>query len=416
MVKYWKKAPVAALMSLSLAVVPAFSQAPPAAPAAPAPSAATSAPASKNFSQEQLDQMLASIALYPDSLLSQVLMASTYPLEVVEAARWAKEHASLKGDALQNALKDQKWDESVKSLAAFPDVLERMNKDLSWTQQLGDAFLGQQQQVMDTVQNLRKKAQAAGNLETNAQQKVVVENNYITVEPANPQVVYVPTYNPTVVYGTWWWPAYPPYYPPYWTYPGAAFVRGFAWGVGIAAGAALWGGFNWNNHDVNINVNKYNNFNKTNISNGKWQHNAAHREGVPYRDNGSRQKYGAQDRAAAQSRDQFRGRDSSLGGQGLDNRQDLNRQAQSGNFNRDAGNRGGGGDFGQNRGAQSNAVGNRASDRGGSFNAGNGAQAREYSNRGQSSMGNRSMSSGGARAGGGGARGGGGGGRGGGRR
>jgi hypothetical protein len=197
----------------------------------------------------------------------------------------------------------------VKSLCAF-QVLDRMNKDIAWTQKLGDAFLGQPEQVMDTVQSLRKRADAAGNLKTNEQQKVTVDNNYITVEPANPQVIYVPTYQPTVVYGVWPYPAYPPYYPPYWVAPGAAFINGVFWGVGIAAGAALWGGFNWNNHDVNINVNRYNNFNRTNISNSNWQHNAAHREGVPYRDNASRQKYGNVDRQAAQAREQFRGRES----------------------------------------------------------------------------------------------------------
>jgi hypothetical protein len=375
-------------------------------PAAPAP---TPPGSGETFKQEQLDQMLAPIALYPDALLSQVLMASTYPLEIVEAARWLEQNKALKGDALSDALKSQPWDESVKSLTAFPEVLDRMNQDIAWTQKLGDAFLGQQQQVMDTVQGLRKKADAAGNLKSNEQQKVTVENSYITVEPANPQVIYVPTYQPTVVYGAWPYPAYPPYYPPYWAAPGAAFVNGVFWGVGIAAGAALWGGFNWNNHDVNINVNRYNNFNHTNISNSNWQHNVAHREGVPYRDNASRTKYGNVDRQAAQAREQFRGHEGSLGGGGLNDRAGLQNAA----ANRGAGGAAGNRDLGTQVGGA--ATRDAGGGRGGGLNVGNGSQAHDFSNRGNASMGNRSFSSSGgaaARGGGGMARGGGGGGRG----
>jgi Protein of unknown function (DUF3300) len=397
------------------------------------PAASPAGGGGQAFKQEELDAILAPIALYPDSLLSQVLMASTYPLEIVEASRWAEQNKGLKGDALQSALQAQKWDESVKSLCAFPEVLDRMNKDLAWTQKLGDAFLGDQKRVMDTVQSLRQKAQANDSLKTNEQQKVVVENNYITIEPANPQVIYVPTYQPTVVYGAWPYPAYPPYYPPYWATPGAAFVRGVAWGAGVAAGAALWGGFNWNHGDVNINVNRYNNFNRTNIQNNNWQHNAAHREGVPYRDSAARQKYGNYDRQAAQAREQFRGREGSLGGGGLNDRTGLQSAAnpgvggresgQLGGANRDlAANRGGsggslsanrgggGGDFGANRGragGSANLGANRGSGGGGGgggFNVSNGAQTRDFSNRGNASMGNRSFSGGGggARAGGGG--------------
>ena len=367
--------------------------------------AAAPAASGQTFKQEELDAMLAPIALYPDALLSQVLMASTYPLEIVEAARWAGQNKGLQGDALQSALKSQSWDESVKSLAAFPEVLDRLNKDLAWTQKLGDAFLGQQQQVMATVQSLRKKADTAGNLKTNEQQKVVVENNYITIEPANPQVVYVPVYQPTVVYGPWPYAAYPPYYPPYWATPGAAFVRGVFWGAGVAAGAAMWGGFNWNRGDVNINVNRYNNFNRTNIQNNTWQHNNAHRGGVPYRDNAARQQYGRHDRQAAQAREQFRGREGSLGGGGLGDRAGLQSAANRGAGNRDLGaNRGAGGgnrDFGANRGGGGRDSG---SNRGGGFNVGNGGQAREVSNRGNASMGGRNFGGGGGgtRAGGGG--------------
>lgn len=411
------------------------------------------------FSQGELESMLAPIALYPDALLSQLMMASTYPLEVVEAARWRKQNASLKDKALEDALQKQTWDESVKSLTAFPDVLDRMNQDLAWTQKLGDAFLAQQDQVMDTIQALRAKAKSAGNLESNDKQKVEVQKadntQYIVIEPANPQVVYVPTYQPSVVYGAWGYPAYPPYYPSYWYPPGAAFVGGVFWGVGIAAGAALWGGWGWNNHSVNVNVNRYNNFNRTNISNGNWNHNVNHRGAVPYRDAGSRDRYRQDDGQAAQAREQFRGRSDSVGGAGLNDRQGLN-EAQRDHANRGganaatrdvAGNRGNSGagnrdhasagtrDLASNRGNANPGTrdvsgdrgnagaasrnmselgsGNRAassSSRDNAFSGGNGAHAREASSRGHSSL------SGGARGGGGAHRGGGGGGRGGGRR
>ena len=140
----------------------------------------------------------------------QILMASTYPLEVVQAGRWTKANQNLKGDALTAALEKENWDASVKSLVNFPQVLDLMNEKLDWTQKLGDAFLAQQKDVMDTVQKLREKAGAQGNLKSSEQQKVIVEKETqtIVIEPANPQVVYVPTYNPTVVYGTWWYPSY----------------------------------------------------------------------------------------------------------------------------------------------------------------------------------------------------------------
>ena len=322
------------ILSLAIAAPPALQ-----AQTAPSAPAAAAAPAAAPYTQGELEQMLAPIALYPDALLSQMLMASTYPLEIVEAARWRKENASLQGDALQSALESQPWDASVKSLTAFPDVLERMNKDLAWTQKLGDAFLGQQQQMLATVQTLRNKAQAAGNLQSNDKQTVEVQQQegkqVIVIQPANPQVVYVPTYQPTVVYGAWGYPAYPPYYPPYWAPVGGAFVSGFFWGVGIAAGAALWGGCNWGRGDVNINVNRYNNFNRTNINNSNWNHNVSHRGAVPYRDAGSREKYKATDRQAAAAREQFRGRDDSLGGAGLNDRAGL-KQAQQNPAVRDA--------------------------------------------------------------------------------
>ena len=281
----------------------------------------------KLFKQEELDQILAPIALYPDDLLSQVLMASTYPLEVVQAERWAKQNKSLKGDALAQALEKQDWDPSVKSLVNFPDVLTMMSEKLDWTQKLGDAFLEQQKEVMDTVQKLRQKADEAGNLKTTSEQKVIVEKETktIVIEPANPQTVYVPTYNPTVVYGAWWYPAYPPYY----YYP-PGYVAGaalFSFGVGVAMGAAwgyAWGGCNWHGGDVDIDVNRNTNINN-NIDRskykdkagtgsgqggkGKWQHNPEHRKGVSYRDQGTAQKFNkASTREATQARESFRGR------------------------------------------------------------------------------------------------------------
>jgi hypothetical protein len=413
---------VVGVVACSLAFPPlAMAQMPP--PSATSAAPAQQAPSGQAFKQEELDAMLAPIALYPDALVSQVLMASTYPLEIVEAARWIDQNKGLKGDALQNALQGQKWDESVKSLTAFPDVLDRMNKDLAWTQKLGDAFLGQQKQVMDTIQSLRQRAQGAGHLQTNEQQKVETETQegkqVIVIQPANPQVVYVPTYQPTVVYGAWPYPAYPPYYPAYWAPVGAAFVSGIFWGAGIAAGAALWGGCNWGRGDVNINVNRYNNFNRTNISNGNWQHNLNHRSGVPYRNNGSAQRYGGADRQAAQARDQFRGRSEGLGGGGLNDRAGLQSAANRGvgGASGGAGARAGGGAGGANRdfGARSAGSAERnyggGGNRGGALNsAGGGAQARDFSSRGNASMGNRSFSGGHGGGGGGMSRGGGGGG------
>jgi hypothetical protein len=241
------------------------------------------------FKPEEIEALVAPIALYPDSLLSQVLMASTYPLEIVQAARWVKANPNVKGDAAVKAVEGQTWDVSVKSLVAFPQVLEPMNEKLDWTQKLGDAFLADQKAVLDAAQRLRQKAQGSGNLQTTEQQKVIVEQaapqqTVIKIEPANPQVIYVPAYNPTVVYGAWGYPAYPPYYwPPssIW-YPGGYLARGFAWGVGFAAAGAIFGGCNWGRGDVNIDVNRAVNidkkFNRTNVGGGgQWQHDASHR-------------------------------------------------------------------------------------------------------------------------------------------
>ena len=196
---------------------------PPSGLVAAAKSADTETP---KFKQEELNQMLAPIAIYPDSLLSQILMASTYPLEIVKADRWAKTNKDLKDEKAAKALEAEPWDPSVKSLVNFPDVLTMLSERLEWTQKLGDAFIGQQKEVMDTIQSLRAKAKAAGNLESTKEQKVEVKqegsSQTIVIEQANPNVIYVPAANPTVVYGAWPYPAYPPYpyYPP-----------GYAWGT-----------------------------------------------------------------------------------------------------------------------------------------------------------------------------------------
>ncbi|WP_408119753.1 DUF3300 domain-containing protein [Caballeronia grimmiae] len=319
------------------AATPPLPPLPVSAAAAPA-SAPTAQPAAQGQAQqyppEELEALVAPIALYPDSLLSQVLMASTYPLEVVHAARWVKDHVDLKGDAAVKAVQDQSWDVSVKSLVAFPQVLKPMNDKLDWTQRLGDAFLAQEKDVLAAVQRLRIRAQQAGHLNSNPQQKVIVEappaggqpaqparggqavqapQTIVRIEPADPQVIYVPSYNPTAVYGGWSAPAYPPtYWPPSPAYyPGAALASGFAWGLGIAAAGAIFSDCNWNNGDVNVNINKATNidrnFDRTKVEGGKWQHDARHRQGVAYRDNATRDRYSRGVQGADARRD-YRGR------------------------------------------------------------------------------------------------------------
>src|SRR5512139_867609 len=301
-----------ALMLSGAAFTPATAVA-----AGPSASAGAQAP----LPQEKLDSLLAPIALYPDQLLTQTLMASTYPLDVVAAARFVKENRGLKGDALDKAVAQKNWDPSVQSLTAFPQVLEMMNDKLDWTQELGDAFLADEKRVMQTVQGLRQKADAAGNLKSNTQQKVVKEQSTIIIEPAT-EVVYVPTYNPTVVYGSWWAPAYPPYYyppPPYYYPPGsvaAAGLIGFGLGVAIANNHWGWCNTNWNGGNVNVNVNRNNTFINNNaqfknkVSNGTWNHNPAQRKGVAYGDARTREQYRKSDPGASAARRDARGYDS----------------------------------------------------------------------------------------------------------
>lgn len=262
------------------------------------------------FSQPEIEQLVAPIALYPDALLAQVLMASTYPLEIVSASRWVKANPNLKDKALEDALQQQSWDASVKSLTTVPQVLEMLNEKLDMTQKLGDAFLAQQKDVLNAVQRLRAKAQEKGNLHSSKEQVINSTQEegapIITIEPADPQVIYVPTYDPSVVYGSWPYPSYPPYdyYPPNYV-AGTALL---SFGASLAVGNAIWGNCNWHNGNVNVDVNRYNSFNRTNINNPNWQHNVEHRKGVQYRDKATQQKYGKVQTANIDSREAFRGR------------------------------------------------------------------------------------------------------------
>ena len=302
---------------------------------------------SRSFKPEELDQILAPIALYPDALLSQILMACGYPLEIVEAARWSKANPNLKGDAAVQGVTDKQWDTSVKSLVAFPDVLKQLNEHLDWTQKLGDAMIGQQADVADSIQRLRTRAAKAGNLQSTPQQAVTTQgsgdNVQYIIEPASPEIVYVPQYNPSWAYGPWPYPAYPPIWYPF----GGVLATGFLWGLGFAAAGALFGGWNWGgygNSYANINVNRATNIDRNFDRNrpdrdrpdrdrpgggDRWQHRPEHRKGVAYRDNATRQRFNQAQRPGVAQRDQFRGRlegggpggaNRPGGGQGIGNR------------------------------------------------------------------------------------------------
>ena len=375
-----------------------FAQQPPPQRTQAEVSAGQTKPSGKTFSQQDLDELMAPIALYPDALLAQVLMASTYPLEVVEAARWQKANSTLKDKALEDALQKVEWDPSVKALTTVPQVLTMMNEKLDWTTKLGDAFLAQQEELLKTAQSLRKKADEAGNLKSSKEMVVKKETEasvqVIKIEQPDPQTVYVPTYNPATVYGSWWY-SYPP---PYYYYPpGYAYGAGLAFATGVVVGAAIWGNVGWGNNNVNINVNKYNNFNKTNISNGNFNHSAEHRKGAAYRDQGTAQKYNrGGDQKAAQSRDQFRGRAE----QGRSDLSSMDRSSMGGSASDRGGgagnrpsastsDRGGGG--GADRGGGGGGASSRASSGGGgggfSGASGGGSSARASSSRGSASRG-----------------------------
>jgi uncharacterized protein DUF3300 len=276
------------------------------------------------FTQQELDQMLSPIALYPDSLLSQILMASTYPLEIVEATRWAKANQGLQGDQAVKATEQKGWEPSVKSLVAFPNILAMMDEKLDWTERLGDAFLSQQTQVMDTVQNLRQRASATGNLQSTDQIRVEQQGQNIVIESPNPQVVYVPYYDPAVIYGPWWWPSYPPIYWGPWPgyFIGPRFGVGFVWGPGITVGASFFfGAFDWPHRQVNVMT--VNNYYYRNSITKAWTHDPIHRRGVPYRAAALRQQFGRTS-ASPEMRQGFRGHfpSSFVGHGGFGNRLD----------------------------------------------------------------------------------------------
>ena len=370
--------------------------------AAPAPEPAASLPA------EQLDSLVAPIALYPDALLAQVLAASTYPLEIIQLQQWLTKNPDLKDQALVDAVAKQPWDPSVQSMAAFPDVVKRLADDIQWTTDLGNAVLAQQSDVMDAVQRMRKKAKEKGALETNEQQKVetqVVETKeVIIIESASPEVIYVPSYSPVVVYGPPIYPYPPIYYPPY--PPGAAFV---SFSFGVMWGAA-WGGScchcGWGGNDIDINID--NNFNRnTNINRGgnnNWQHNSQHRGGAPYADRATANKYGGTARGDSLSSRQANARQQQArGSTGASNRASTGASASNraaSGAGPSAGNRSGTGSgrapsastSNRSSAGSSRAPSASTSSRGGGFGGSggySGSSARASSSRGASSYGGR---------------------------
>jgi hypothetical protein len=255
-------------------------------------------PAAAPLPPDQLDSLVAPVALYPDPLLAQVLAASTYPVEIVQLQQWLAKNSGLKDKALEDAVSKEPWDPSVQGLAGLPDVVKRLADDIQWTTDLGNAFLAQQKDVMDAVQRMRAKAQAKGNLSSNQQQTVqtqtVESQQVIVIEQANPQVVAVPSYNPTVVYGPPPYPYPPVYYPP----PPPPGSLAISFGIGMAMGAAMggsWGyGCGWG-HSSTVVINNSNNYVRTGGGGGgNWQHNSAHRAGTPYPNRTTANRYGGQ--------------------------------------------------------------------------------------------------------------------------
>ena len=373
------------------------------------------------LSADQLDSLVAPIALYPDPLLSQTLVASTYPLEIIQLQQWLEKHKDLKDKALAEAVQKQDWDPSIQAMASLPDVVKQLANNIKWTTDLGNAFLAQQSDVMDAVQRMRVKAKDAGNLKSTEQQKVetkTIENKtVIVVEQANPQVVYVPSYNPVVVYGP---PVYP--YPPIAYPPAGYYAAGMAisFGVGVAMGAAWGGGWGygagWGHNDVNVNINNNyvrnsnrqnaNNVNRTGSrGNGTWQHNPQHRGGAPYSNQATANRYGGTARGDSLSARQANARQAQTRQGGA------TRQASgtggaigspSGGANRAAGRGSAGGDFGGGDRVGNRSVPNTPSARNTSaFSGGasgmSGSGARASSARGASSMGGGRSRGGGGR-------------------
>jgi len=268
-------------------------------------------PPGQTLSPDQLDGLVAPIALYPDPLISQILVASTYPLEIVQAYQWMQRNPGLSGPDLTQAAQQQNWDPSVQALVIFPEVMKRLNEDVTWTTNLGNAFLAQQADVMDAIQRMRQKAQDAGRLASTPQQRVVQTTDsgqrVIEIVPADPEVIYVPVYDPAWIWGPPMWYPYPRWYwgprPVY----GAGIFFGFGGGIRIGAffggGWGGWGGWGWHpgwgGRTVVVNntfINRYN-FNTTRITNvhgtAVWSHDSFHRQGVPYADRGMAQQYRA---------------------------------------------------------------------------------------------------------------------------
>ena len=375
------------------------------------------------LSAQELDSLVAPIALYPDELLSQALVASTYPLEVVQLQQWMEANKNLQGKALSDAAMKQPWDPSVQAMALLPDMVKQLAGNIKWTTDLGNAFLAQQSDVMDAVQRMRAKAQGNGNLKSSEQQKVetkvIDSKQVIVIEPSNPEVIYVPSYNPTVVYGP---PAYP--YPPIAYPPPGYYAAGMAisFGAGMIVGAAFSGGWGWGcgwgGHN-NIYINNNNNFvRNTNIhggnrvygsGNSNWQHNPQHRGNAPYGDRTTANRYGGRTSGElAQNR----------GASGLQNMGSGGR-ASAGTMDR-GGSRGGAASAGARGGAPSAGTMDRSSGKGsagagggdrignrsvpsssarssGAFGGGSGSTARASSSRGASSFGSGGRAGGGRR-------------------
>jgi len=426
--------------------LPLPAQAPATPPATPpaAPKEESGAPKTA----DQLDSLVAPIALYPDPLLAQVLAASTYPLEIVQAQRWLTGNSTLKGEELTKAAAKQPWDASVQALVAFPDALKFLDKNIQWTTDLGNAFLDQQTDVMSAVQRMRKKAKDSGKLESSKEQKVEVktveQKTVIEIQPSNPEVIYVPSYNPTVVYGAppvAYYPYPPIVYPPPPVYSTGAVVAtaAISFGVGVAMGA-FWGGccgggYGWGcswGGSANININNnfntrygYNNVNNINSGNrggnSNWQHNPQHRQSVPYGNRQTAQRFGGSARDAGGGLQRFdrngQARNNGVGDRGgIGDRGGVGDRGGAGNNRGGVGDRGGvggGGGVGDRGGAGGDRVGNRSvGNQSGQRSALGGGESRSRaeasSNRGfsssRSSGGGGGARSGGARSGGGGGR------------
>ncbi|WP_181918989.1 DUF3300 domain-containing protein [Wenzhouxiangella sediminis] len=262
------------------------------------------------FSQAELDSMLAPVALYPDSVLSHVLIAATYPLEVIQAARWSREHPGLRGEDAVAAVEYQNWDASVKALVAFPELLRRMDEDLQWTQDLGDAFLIQEEDVVASIQYLRSEAYSQGHLRSNDHVKVVREREYIYIEPARTRVVYVPYYDPRVIYTNWRWSSYRPHY---WHHPvGYSVGVSFYWGHAYHIRPSFYfSSFHWPTRKVVV-VNHHHYYRENRFHSGRqvarfdqarhWKHNPVHRRGVSYRGRVEQTRFVESSRVVAQGR------------------------------------------------------------------------------------------------------------------